>query len=67
MSLAVGRNSSLWDALSLVPDHQRSEGKRYPFAGLLLIAIAAFLSGCKMDLPGKVAEKHSYLFVHWQK
>lgn len=50
MSLAVGRISSLWDALSLVPDHRRSEGKRYPLAGLLLIAIAAFLSGRKDQL-----------------
>jgi hypothetical protein len=44
MSLAVGRISSLWDALSLVPDHRRSEGKRYPLAGLLLIVPALVLN-----------------------
>jgi hypothetical protein len=37
--------SSLWDALASVPDHRRAEGKRYPLASLLLIAIAAMLAG----------------------
>jgi hypothetical protein len=31
--------------LAMVPDHRRPEGKRYPLASLLLIAVAAFLSG----------------------
>jgi hypothetical protein len=36
--------------LTLVPDHRRPEGKRYPLASLLLIAIAAFLSGRRDQL-----------------
>ncbi len=35
----------MWHALSLVPDNRRAEGKRYPLASLLLIAVAAFLAG----------------------
>jgi hypothetical protein len=31
--------------LASVPDHRRREGKRYPLASLLLIAVAAFLAG----------------------
>jgi hypothetical protein len=45
MSLAAGEVGSLWHALSSVPDNRRAEGKRYPLASLLLIAVAAFLSG----------------------
>jgi hypothetical protein len=44
MDLA-GRPVSLWKALLSVPDHRRSEWKRYPLASLLLIAIAALLAG----------------------
>ena len=44
MDLA-GQTVSLWEALLSVPDHRRSEGKRYPLASLLLIAIAALLAG----------------------
>ena len=40
-----GQTVSLWEALLSVPDHRRSEGKRYPLASLLLIAIAALLAG----------------------
>jgi hypothetical protein len=36
--------------LSSVPDHRRPEGKRYPLASLLLIAVAAFLSGRRDQL-----------------
>ena len=42
--------SSLWDALGSVPDHRRAEGKRYPLASLLLIAIAAMLAGRRDQL-----------------
>ena len=41
---------SLWDALGRVRDHRRGEGKRYPLAGLLLIAVAALLSGRRGQL-----------------
>jgi hypothetical protein len=47
VSVAVG---SLWDILASVPDHRRPEGKRYPLASLLLIAIAAFLAGRRDQL-----------------
>jgi DDE_Tnp_1-associated/Transposase DDE domain len=50
MSLVVGEAGSLWHALSLVPDNRRAEGKRYPLASLLLIAVAAFLSGRRDQL-----------------
>lgn len=50
MSLAGAGVSSLWEALASVPDHRRAEGKRYPLAGLLMIAIAAFLSGRRDQL-----------------
>ena len=43
MDLA-GQTVSLWEALISVPDHRRAEGKRYPLASLLLIAIAAMLA-----------------------
>ena len=39
------QTSSLWDALAPVQDHRRAAGKRYPFPGLPLIAIAAMLAG----------------------
>jgi len=42
--------SSLWDALASVPDHRRAEGKRYPLASLLLIAVAAMLAGRRDQL-----------------
>jgi hypothetical protein len=45
MSLAASEGGSLWAALASVPDHRRAEGKRYPLASLLLIAVAALLSG----------------------
>jgi hypothetical protein len=38
------------EALATVPDHRRSEGKRYPLHSLLLIAIAALLSGRRDQL-----------------
>jgi hypothetical protein len=41
---------SLWAALSAVPDHRRAEGKRYPLASLLLMAIAAMLAGRREQL-----------------
>src|SRR5260370_30738619 len=50
MSLAAGEAGSLWHALSLVPDNRRAEGKRYPLASLLLIAIAAMLAGRRDQL-----------------
>jgi hypothetical protein len=45
MSSAVEPTVSLWDALTSVPDHRRAAGKRYPLVSLLLIAVAALLSG----------------------
>ena len=36
--------------LAAVPDHRRPEGKRYPLASLLLIAVAAFLAGRRDQL-----------------
>jgi hypothetical protein len=39
------RTISLWDALASVPGHRRAEGKRYPLASLLLIAVAAMPAG----------------------
>jgi hypothetical protein len=40
----------LWEALCRVPDRRRGEGKRYPLAGLLLIAVAALLAGRRDQL-----------------
>jgi hypothetical protein len=45
MDSVTTQTVSLWDALVSVPDHRRPEGRRYPLAGLLLIAIAALLAG----------------------
>ena len=45
MSSTTGEAGSLWQALAVVPDHRRDAGKRYPLASLLLIAVAALLSG----------------------
>jgi hypothetical protein len=39
------RGADLWEVFSVVPDHRRAEGKRYPLAGLLMIALAAMLAG----------------------
>ncbi len=50
MEVVSGVPSSLWHALASVPDHRRAAGKRYPLAGLLLIAIAALLSGRRDQL-----------------
>ena len=50
MSLMPGDGGSLWHALASMPDHRRAEGKRYPLASLLLIAVAAMLSGRRDQL-----------------
>jgi hypothetical protein len=50
MDSATMQTSSLWDALVSVPDHRRAEGKRYPLASLLLIAVAAMLAGRRDQL-----------------
>lgn len=42
--------ASLWQLLGTVPDHRRAKGRRYPLAGLLVIAIAAMLSGRRDQL-----------------
>jgi hypothetical protein len=47
---AAGEAGSLWQALASVPDHRRDAGKRYPLASLLLIAVAAMLSGRRDQL-----------------
>ena len=50
MEVASGVPGGLWHALASVPDHRRAAGKRYPLAGLLLIAVAALLSGRRDQL-----------------
>jgi hypothetical protein len=50
MDLTPTQEISLWDALASVPDHRRPEGKRYPVASLLLIALAAMLAGRRDQL-----------------
>jgi DDE_Tnp_1-associated len=50
VSLISGETCSLWQALASVPDHRRDAGKRYPLASLLLIAVAALLSGRRDQL-----------------
>jgi hypothetical protein len=50
MSSIMGQAGSLWQALASVPDHRRDAGKRYPLASLLLIAVAALLSGRRDQL-----------------
>ena len=50
MDSETTQTSSLWDALASVPDHRRAEGKRYPLASLLLVAIAAMLAGRRDQL-----------------
>src|SRR3954447_10300985 len=39
------RGADLWEVFSVVQDHRRADGKRYPLAGLLMIARAAMLAG----------------------
>ena len=50
MPLALDEAGSLWHALASVPDHRRAAGKRYPLASLLLISVAALLSGRRDQL-----------------
>jgi hypothetical protein len=50
MESVATQTSSLWDALTSVPDHRRAAGKRYPLASLLLIAVAALLAGRRDQL-----------------
>jgi hypothetical protein len=50
MDSDIPPTTSLWDALASVSDHRRAEGKRYPLASLLLIAIAAMLAGRRDQL-----------------
>lgn len=50
METGPGVPGSLWHALASVPDHRRAAGKRYPLAGLLLIAVAALLAGRRDQL-----------------
>jgi hypothetical protein len=47
MSFAAVEACSLWQVLLLVADARRAEGRRYPLASLLPIAVAALLSGRK--------------------
>jgi len=49
-SLAEDEQVNLWEALLRVRDHRRNAGKRYPLAGLLLIAVAALLAGRRDQL-----------------
>ena len=50
MSLVAGQVGSLWHALASVPEHRRAEGGRHRLASLLLIAVAALLSGRRDQL-----------------
>ena len=50
MSFVSAEPGSLWAALASIPDHRRAAGKRYPLASLLLIAVAALLSGRRDQL-----------------
>jgi hypothetical protein len=50
MPFAASEAGSPWQALSLAPGTRRAEGRRYPLASLLLIAVAALLSGRKDQL-----------------
>ena len=50
MGSLAGQPVSLSEALFSVPDHRRPEGKRYPLASVLLIAIAALLAGRRDQL-----------------
>jgi predicted transposase YbfD/YdcC len=50
MDLVATQTGGLWQVLSSVPDHRRPEGRRYPLASLLLIAIAAMLAGRRDQL-----------------
>src|SRR4051812_40225758 len=49
-AMAMGGCDSLWSALAAVRDHRRGAGRRYPLAGLLLIAVAALLAGRRDQL-----------------
>src|SRR3954470_7723606 len=49
-AMAMGGCGSLWSALAGVRDHRRGAGRRYPLAGLLLIAVAALLAGRRDQL-----------------
>ena len=37
--------TTLFEALSSIPDHRTRKGRRYPLAAILAITIAAMLSG----------------------
>lgn len=50
MSLLAGEGRSLWAVLASAPNQRRAEGERYPLASLLLIAVAALLSGRREPL-----------------
>src|ERR1700736_4945119 len=50
MMPASVEGGSLWDMLTAIPDRRRPEGKRYPLASLLFVAVAAFLSGRRDQL-----------------
>jgi hypothetical protein len=50
MSAVSGDAGSLWHALASAPDSRCNAGKRYPLASLLLIAVAALLSGRRDQL-----------------
>jgi DDE_Tnp_1-associated/Transposase DDE domain len=43
--VTVGEQAGLLDALSAVPDPRAARGVRYPFAGLLAVAVCAVLAG----------------------
>ena len=50
MSVAMVKVGSLRAALGGVRDHRRCAGRRYPLRGLLLIAVAALLTGRRDQL-----------------
>ncbi len=42
--------NGLWEVLASIPDHRRPDGRRYPLASLLFIAVAARLAGRRDQL-----------------
>jgi hypothetical protein len=50
MDSAAAHANGLWDVLASVPDHRRPEGRRYPLASLLFVAVAAMLAGRRDQL-----------------
>jgi DDE_Tnp_1-associated/Transposase DDE domain len=44
-SAAIGERRGLWDLLARIPDRRGAKGRQYPLASVLVLALAAMLSG----------------------